>query len=83
MEGMIALARLHFYQPPQHDKMYNVDVRVENGVYRVIGMWGRRGNAMQQQVKYEGRSMGEAMSTFHGMVDAKACKGYEIVQIDL
>ena len=59
------------------DKVYIASVMENNGVYEVVGEWGRRGKTLQSQIKGRYTTDWQAHNAYLNLVDSKRVKGYE------
>ena len=59
------------------DKVYIASVMENNGVYEVVGEWGRRGKTLQSQIKGRYTTDWQAHQAYLDLVASKRVKGYE------
>jgi hypothetical protein len=81
--GVIKYVKLHLYEPPHHDKVYNVYLKKQQLDYGVLFEFGRRGAHLTEGWKVQAASLDEAMNTFNKLVDQKKKGGYKVIESDL
>jgi predicted DNA-binding WGR domain protein len=69
-----------YYGKKGHDKVYDIEVwkNHDTGEFTVVGKWGRRGQKMTQQVKYQGDSERQALETAKELKKSKSKRGYTL-----
>jgi bifunctional non-homologous end joining protein LigD len=72
-------AELHFKQGSS-DKVYHLQLEGAQDQWAVQAQWGRRGSALQSDVKVSGTSYEEAKRVYDRILREKTGKGYQIAQ---
>jgi len=69
-----------YFQQGSSDKVYHLQLETAEDRWSVQAQWGRRGSALQSDVKVSGASYGEAKRVYDRIVREKTGKGYQISQ---
>src|SRR5712692_1982469 len=72
-------AELYFRQGSS-DKVYHLQLENVDSKWSVQAQWGRRGSALQSDVKANGVPYEEAMRVYDRILREKTGKGYQIAQ---
>ena len=72
-------AELYFRQGSS-DKVYHLQLENVDDKWSVEAQWGRRGSALQRDVKVNGVPYEEAKRVYDRILREKAGKGYQIAQ---
>jgi len=67
------------FQEGTSDKVYNVSLTEEGGVFTVVAFWGKRGAKLTMTEKYSGSDKSAAVAAYGGAVGEKTKKGYQSV----
>jgi|SRR5579872_785185 len=68
------------FQQGGSDKVYHLQLEHVNGTWSVAAQWGRRGSALQSDVKVAGASYDDAKRLYDRTLKEKLAKGYKGVQ---
>ena len=80
MSELIQKAEYHYYNTDENsDKVYRVEIIKDGNNYVVWGHWGKRGNNLQSQQKYNGPSRLEASTAYNKTKQDRVRKGYNDV----
>ena len=69
-----------YFQQGSSDKVYHLQLEGAQDQWSVQAQWGRRGSALQSDVKVSGTSYGEAKRVYDRILREKTGKGYRIAQ---
>ena len=69
-----------YFQQGSSDKVYHLQLEKEEDHWSVHAQWGRRGSALQSDVKANGTSYEEAKRVYDRILREKTGKGYQIAQ---
>jgi len=67
-----------FFQQGSSDKVYHLQLKSLEGKWSVHAQWGRRGSALQNDVKTNGVAYEEAKRVYDRLIREKTGKGYQI-----
>jgi hypothetical protein len=67
------------FQEGTSDKVYNVSLTEESGVFTVAAWWGKRGAKLTMTEKYSGTDYWHAVAFYDAAVGEKTKKGYQSV----
>jgi bifunctional non-homologous end joining protein LigD len=69
-----------YFQQGSSDKVYHLQLEGAQDQWSVQAQWGRRGSALQSDVKVSGTSYEEAKRVYDRILREKTGKGYQIAQ---
>jgi bifunctional non-homologous end joining protein LigD len=69
-----------YFQQGSSDKVYHIQLEAVQDQWSVQAQWGRRGSALQSDVKVSGTSYEEAKRVYDRILREKTGKGYQIAQ---
>jgi bifunctional non-homologous end joining protein LigD len=69
-----------YFQQGSSDKVYHLQLESVQDQWSVQAQWGRRGSALQSDVKVSGTSYEEAKRVYDRILREKTGKGYQIAQ---
>ena len=69
-----------YFQQGSSDKVYHLRLEGAQDQWAVQAQWGRRGSALQSDVKVSGTSYEEAKRVYDRILREKTSKGYQIAQ---
>jgi bifunctional non-homologous end joining protein LigD len=69
-----------YFQQGSSDKVYHLQLEGAQDQWAVQAQWGRRGSALQSDVKVSGTSYEEAKRVYDRILREKTGKGYQIAQ---
>src|SRR5205814_10306774 len=69
-----------YFQQGSSDKVYHLQLENVQDQWSVQSQWGRRGSALQSDVKVSGTSYEEAKRVYDRILREKTGKGYQIAQ---
>jgi bifunctional non-homologous end joining protein LigD len=69
-----------YFQQGSSDKVYHIQLEGAQHQWSVQAQWGRRGSALQSDVKVSGTSYEEAKRVYNRILREKTGKGYQIAQ---
>jgi len=69
-----------YFQQGSSDKVYHLQLETAEDRWSVQAQWGRRGSALQSDVKVSGASYEEAKRVYDRILREKTGKGYQISQ---
>ena len=69
-----------YFQQGSSDKVYHLQLETAEDRWSVQAQWGRRGSALQSDVKVSGASYEEAKGVYDRILREKTGKGYQISQ---
>src|SRR6266571_7073741 len=69
-----------YFQQGSSDKVYHLQLEGAQDHWAVQAQWGRRGSALQSDVKVSGTSYEEAKRVYDRILREKTGKGYQIAQ---
>src|SRR6266852_5970604 len=69
-----------YFQQGSSDKVYHLQLENVQDQWAVQAQWGRRGSALQSDVKVSGTSYEETKRVFDRILREKTGKGYQIAQ---